>query len=72
MPTIKNGKLVITQEDIDKIITPSKSREESIRLAQNYEHEYEESKKRILNIMERNIELYRDSFSKGTVIKANK
>lgn len=58
MSTMKNGKVVITQEDIDRIIKPPKSREEAIRLSKKYEDEYERSKQEIIDIMRKNIELY--------------
>lgn len=58
MSTMKNGKVVITQEDIDRIIKPPKSREEAIRLSKKYEEEYERSKQEIIDIMKKNIELY--------------
>lgn len=58
---MKNGKVVITQADIDRIIKPPKSREESIRLSKKYEDEYEKSKQEIINVMKKNIELYRDA-----------
>lgn len=58
MSTMKNGKVIITQEDIDRIIKPPKSREEAIRLSKKYEDEYERSKQEIIDIMRKNIELY--------------
>lgn len=62
MSKLKNGRRRITQEDIDKIITPPKSREESIRLSKKYE--YEQSKQKMIDIMKKNTELYRDKGGK--------
>lgn len=60
----RNGRIIITQEDIDKIITPPKSREDSIRLSKKYENDYEQSKQKMIDIMRRNTELYKNNGGK--------
>lgn len=56
----KEKRFVVTQEELDKIIPPAQSKEEAIKMSLKYEEEYIKSKQKILDIMKRNAELYKN------------
>jgi|GEM_PF-4334348 hypothetical protein len=50
----------ITQKMLDKIIPPINTIEEEMEFSKRCDEEYERSKQEILEIIKRNIEIYKD------------
>lgn len=48
----------ISQEEIERIFPKERTREESVRLSEKYEKEYNDEYRRLLKIMHDNIEKY--------------
>lgn len=48
----------ISQEEIERIFPKERTREESVRLSEKYEKEYNDEYRRLLKIMRDNIEKY--------------